>query len=86
MKREQNEEETRARSAYVPPLIEMFVTDEDSLLATQSFSGGHGDSVSDEGGGGAGTGFSDNDDLSGGIWAKSMILEREFSFTDPWDE
>ena len=79
MKKNQREQE-RARSAYVPPRVEVCIS-EPSRLLEQSFNGGHNGAnetydTSDHAGG--------ND---GGIeyGAKTVILGQEFGFSDVWE-
>ena len=79
----------RARSAYVPPLTEVYATEPNSLLAGTDgvFSGGAGGGSSDDNdGGGAGSGTGENNGLDGGLGAKAMILGQEFSFSNMWEE
>ena len=84
MKKNQREQE-RARSAYVPPRIEVFAAESSTLLAGTRVYGNPGNASAGEYMGGSGDGGS-----AGQAYfrtgAKSVILGQEFSFSDVWEE
>ena len=84
MKKNQREQE-RARSAYVPPRVEVFASEPNELLAGTRVYGEAGEAEFGEFVGGSGDGGSAGEaNLSTG--AKSVILGQEFSFSDVWEE
>ena len=81
MKKNQREQE-RARSAYVPPLIEVCGAAPTQLMGTSFYSDGH--TPGDER-------YDDSDHTPGNVspveyGAKTVILGQEFSFSNPWED
>ena len=80
----QSVEETIRKQPYVPPRVEVYAAESSAILAgTTEIGGTHEDGEQDYNvGGSAGSGSGDGT-ITG---AKQMILGREFSFSDLWEE
>ena len=95
MKKEQMEQDTRAKCAYAPPHVEIYAAEPGALLAgTTTIGGGAGGGIDDNiAGGGAGQAGEDpgigdappdgSTNFGGGA---AKILGREFSFSDVWED
>ena len=82
MKKEQKEQETRAKCAYVPPRVEVCVAEPGRLMGTSFYTFEHNPGTDNDG-------DSDHHGGSdGGVeyGAKTVILGQEFGFSDVWEE
>ena len=85
MKKEQMEQDTRAKCAYAPPRVEIYAAEPGALLVGTNFGNDPGSASAGEYIGGSSEGGSAGQ-AHQATSAKAVILGQEFGFSDVWDD